>query len=75
MKKYTLDKIKLEQDAYIDAITDDKSRSRLMDLGFIKGSVITPVFTSPSRDPVAYRINNSIIALRNEEARYVEVIM
>lgn len=73
MQKHTLDKVMIKQQAHIEAIADDKIRSRMLDLGFTKGSVVTPLFESPTSDPVAYRIKNVIIALRNDEAKYVEV--
>lgn len=73
MNKLTLDKVGLNQKARIYSIVNDDIRCRMLDLGFIKGTVIVPVFSSPVSDPVAYRINNMTIALRNDEARYVEV--
>lgn len=75
MIKTTLDKVELRQIAFIHSITNDELKFRMLGLGFVKGTVITPAFFSPASDPVAYRINNITIALRNNEAKYVEVII
>lgn len=41
-------------------------KRRLLDLGFIKGTIIKPIFISPSGDPVAYLVRKTVIALRHE---------
>lgn len=43
-------------------------RRRLLDLGLVKGTKITPVFKSPSGDPTAYEIRKTLIALRKEDS-------
>ena len=48
-------------------------RRRLMDLGVLKGTVITAEFCSPSRDPVAYRIRGALIALRQEQTALINM--
>lgn len=46
-------------------------RRRMLDLGLIKGTKITPVFKSPSGDPVAYEIRKTLIALRKEDSKLI----
>lgn len=48
------------------------TRRRLMDLGFVEGSSVTVVRSSPLGDPTAYIIRGAIIALRREEAAWIE---
>ena len=43
-------------------------RRRLLDLGLVKGTKITPVFISPSGDPTAFEIRKTFIALRKEDS-------
>lgn len=43
-------------------------RRRLLDLGIVKGSKITPVFKSPSGDPTAFEIRKTLIAIRKEDS-------
>ena len=45
-----------------------RQRRRLMDLGIVPGAEITAELESIGRDPVAYRIRETSIALRNQQA-------
>jgi DtxR family transcriptional regulator, Mn-dependent transcriptional regulator len=48
-------------------------RRRLLDLGVVPGTRIVPELVSTSGDPVAYRIRGAVIALRREQAAWIEV--
>lgn len=48
-------------------------RRRLLDLGVVPGTRITAVLRSMSGDPVAYEIRGALIALRREQAEWIEV--
>jgi len=48
-----------------------QQRRRLMDLGIIPGSRISPVIKSASGDPVGYRIMETTIGIRKQHADYV----
>ncbi len=48
-------------------------RRRLLDLGVVPGTRIVAELVSTSGDPVAYRIRGAMIALRREQARWIEV--
>lgn len=48
-------------------------RRRLLDLGLVKGTKITPVFRSPSGDPTAYEIRKTLIALRKEDSELINL--
>ncbi|MFW5947557.1 MAG: FeoA domain-containing protein [Gemmatimonadota bacterium] len=48
-------------------------RRRLLDLGVVPGARITPELASGWGDPVAYRIRGALIALRAEQASWIEV--
>ena len=47
------------------------NRRRLLDLGFITGTEIQPELMSPMKDPRAYLVRNTLIALRNDQAELV----
>lgn len=47
------------------------NRRRLMDLGFIKGTPIQTEYPSPMKNPKAYLIKNTLIALRNDQAELI----
>lgn len=48
-------------------------RRRLMDLGVIPGSEITAEFSSAAANPVAYNIKGALIALRDDQARFIKI--
>ncbi len=48
-------------------------RRRLLDLGFTPGAVVACELASPFGEPNAYRIRGTLIALRPEEARRIEI--
>ena len=48
-------------------------RRRLLDLGVVRGTEITPELVSAAGDPVAYRIRSALIALRETQASWIVV--
>ena len=48
-------------------------RRRLLDLGILPGTVIVAEYESPQRDPTAYRVRDSLIALRDDQAQSIIV--
>lgn len=48
-------------------------RQRLLDLGFVPGTRVEVLFASPLGDPVAYRVEGAVVALRRGVARWVSV--
>lgn len=59
--------------AAIASACQGTQRRRLLDLGVVRGTEITPEFVSASGDPVAYRIRGALIALRREQASWIEI--
>ena len=57
----------------IDDACRGLQRRRMLDLGFVPGTVVTAELPSPGGDPVAYRIRGSLIALRNAQASLILV--
>jgi DtxR family Mn-dependent transcriptional regulator len=47
------------------------SRRRLLDLGFVAGSNVEVAFENPLKEPKAYLIRNTLVALRNDQADYI----
>jgi len=48
-------------------------KRRLMDLGILPGTLVEAEISSPMGDPVAYKVRDSLIALRSEQARCIQV--
>ncbi|MCU0454208.1 MAG: DtxR family transcriptional regulator [Bacteroidetes bacterium] len=59
--------------AAIDDACYGVQRRRLLDLGFVPGTPITPELPSPGGDPVAYRVRGALVALRNVQAAQILV--
>ena len=75
-KIITLDKLKIGQKGTVKALNNDVSlKGRLMDIGLILGASVECVLVSPLFDPKAYLICGAVIAIRNEDAANIEVIL
>lgn len=48
-------------------------RRRLTDIGLIPGNRVACIGRSPGGDPAAYEIRGAVIAIRDEDARLVQV--
>lgn len=59
------------ESAVIDSYDDDWVSEKLMELGCIPGSAIRLIKTAPFGDPLIFQIQNSMIAVRNNEAYHV----
>ena len=57
----------------IDLKCSGNVRRRLLDLGIVSGTKICAVLKSPSGDPTAFEIRGSLIALRKEDAKLINV--
>lgn len=60
--------------AIIDNITmHGIKKRRLYDLGFIPGETVFKMFDSIYKSPKCYKVKNTFLALRDEEAINIEV--
>ena len=72
---YTLDKIDIGSECIIKNINCESNiKRRLLDLGLIPGTIVKSLFISPLGDPTSYNVRGSVIAIRSEDARNIEVI-
>ena len=72
--KITLSELPLNQKGYIDKLDcTGNIRRRLLDLGFVHGACITPILVSPSKDPKAFSIRGSLIAIRKEDTDLINI--
>ena len=70
----TLDELNLNDCVTIIGVNGKLAiKRRLLDLGFIPGEEVKCVLVSPFHDPKAYLIHSNVIALRNMDARNIEV--
>lgn len=48
-------------------------RRRLLDLGFVPGTLVEVDMVSPAGDPTAYRVRGAVVALRRDQAGWIRV--
>ena len=69
-----LNDLKLGEEARINNICCNETIARrLMDLGIVENTKITPILKSPSGNPRAYEVRGSVIAIRCEEAENIGI--
>lgn len=70
----TLNELPLNTIGYIKKLNcTGNIRRRLLDLGFVEGASIYPAFISPSKDPRAFSIRGTLIAIRKEDANLITI--
>lgn len=75
-KIINLNQLPLNKNGIIENIKcDGNIKRRLLDLGLVKGTNIKPVLVSPSKDPRAFEVRGTIIAIRKEDAINIELQM
>ncbi len=63
-----LNELKIDETGYLLKIDDNCNvKKRLLDLGFIENTEITPILKSPLGDPRAFLVRNTTIAIRKED--------
>lgn len=74
METISLTKLELGQTGFIKGINCRGSiKRRLLDLGLIPNTEITPIMKSIAGDPIAYEVRNIIIAIRKQDAENIQV--
>jgi len=69
---FALDKLPIGEKGKIKfLLAKGYERRRLLDLGFVSGTIVEAIQKSPFGDPVAYLIRGTVIALRNEDANKI----
>ena len=70
----SLNDLNLNQSGYIYNLNCTESvKRRLLDLGLVKNTCITPILDSPSQGLRAFEIRGCLIAIRQEDACLITV--
>jgi ferrous iron transport protein A len=70
----TLTNLPLNTKGYINSLNcSGNIRRRLLDLGLVKNSSITPVLISPSGDPRAFEVRGTLVAIRKEDTNLIHI--
>ena len=71
---FSLDKVKVNEKVMVIDINDKSLlKRRLIDIGIIPGINIEKVLISPFKGISAYLVMDSLIAIRDDDAKYIEV--
>lgn len=74
METIPLTKLKMHSTGVIKEINCKSSiKRRLLDLGLIPNTPITPIMQSVSGDPIAYEVRKIILAIRKQDAEKILV--
>lgn len=74
MKTLPLTKLELHSTGIIKEINCKSNiKRRLLDLGLIPNTPITPILKSISGDPIGYEVRNIILAIRKQDAEKIMV--
>ena len=74
MKIENLNQLPLNKSGKINKIECDEGiKRRLLDMGLVKETEITPILISPSGDPRAFLVRGTIIAIREENAKNIKI--
>jgi len=73
MNSVTADTIRTNQTVEIVDLDSNETGQRLGEMGFWPGKSITLVMSAPFGDPMAFEVDNTVIALRKNEARLIKV--
>jgi ferrous iron transport protein A len=73
MNSLTADTIKTNQTVEIIDLDSNETGQRLGEMGFWPGKNITLLLSAPFGDPMAFEVDNTVIALRKNEAKLIKV--
>jgi ferrous iron transport protein A len=59
--------------AYVRGIENTELKSKLMEMGIVRGQPLFVLFKAPFGDPMAINVNGYILSLRLDEARFIVV--
>ena len=76
LKVINLNQLPINKDGIIKEIKcEGNIKRRLLDMGLVKGTNIRPVLISPSKDPRAFEVRGSLIAIREEDAKKIIILI
>ena len=71
---FSLDKLSINKMVKVITISDNSTiKRRLLDIGIIPGIELKKVLVSPFKGISAYQVVDSLIAIRDSDAKYIEV--
>lgn len=69
----TADQLSLNQSGKIQEILSSPLKINLMELGFLPGKYLTLQHKAPSNGPLAFQMEETLLALRKNEAALIRI--
>jgi ferrous iron transport protein A len=69
----TAETMPISRSAIIREISDSPLKINLMELGFLPGKKITLYHSAPGGGPMAFRMEDTLLALRKSEAGLIQI--
>lgn len=74
MKSYTADLAVAHEQMEVVEIVESDISLKLLEMGIMPGKVLVLLYTAPFGDPLAFQLDETMIALRKDEARQIKVV-
>lgn len=74
MVSLTADTLKPQQQVEISEVEESEISLKLLEMGILPGKKLRLLHTAPFGDPIAFQVDDSIIALRKGEAKHIKVV-
>ena len=73
MSKQTAKDLRFDCPAEIIKLTEGELNQKLAEMGCVPGTEIEKLYSAPSGDPIAFRIDSYVLGLRSSEAEQIVV--
>lgn len=74
MKSYTADLAVSHEEMEVLEIAESDISLKLLEMGIMPGKFLTLLYIAPFGDPLAFKLDETMIALRKDEARQIQVV-
>lgn len=74
MKSYTADLAVPHEQMEVLEIIESEVSLKLLEMGIMPGKILTLLYIAPFGDPLAFQLDETMIALRKKEAQLIKVV-
>ncbi|WP_017733311.1 FeoA family protein [Nafulsella turpanensis] len=73
MSLISADKMDVHQEVEVREIEESEVSLKLLEMGILPGKRLILLHIAPLGDPMAFQVDDAVIALRKDEAQFVKV--
>lgn len=74
MKSYTANNAVPYEEMEVTEVIESDITLKLLEMGIMPGKILTLMYIAPFGDPMAFRLDETMIALRKNEAQQIMVV-